>query len=62
LFNPVGVFAILYFITTGCTRGYGCSTLSGLGEVDLITIRHKQAVLLLLTIYLSFIFAKEQTA
>jgi hypothetical protein len=31
LFNPFGVFTILYFITTGCTRGYGCSTLPGLG-------------------------------
>jgi hypothetical protein len=30
-FNPVGVFTILYFITMGCTHGYGCSTLKGLG-------------------------------
>jgi hypothetical protein len=46
LFNPVGVFTILYFITTGCTRGYGCSTLSGLVVLfRFFKVIKKQAVL-----------------
>jgi hypothetical protein len=52
LFNPVGVFTIFYFITTGCTRGYACSTLSGLGEIFIFLRLSKSK--LYYNIFLSF--------